>query len=228
MGGVLRAALGGLGVLATLLGALAVAAPAAVAETAPLSALVDAAAAVGPRDLFVAGSAAVGLSLLRAAVGSRESELVGGSPAASRRFAAVLADEPETATAPEGTLAASELDESVERAVAGDERARGAVEDRLRRLAVARLTRAGRDREAADRAVAEGTWTDDRTAAAFLSEADGPVAALRSRLRLWLDPERERERRIERTVAALDDLAESEPGNRPGASGRADPGGDGA
>ncbi|WP_436932767.1 DUF7269 family protein, partial [Halosimplex halobium] len=142
-------------------------------------------------------------------------------------FAAVLADEPETATAPEGTLAAGDLDESVERAVAGDERAREAVEDRLRRLAVARLTRTGRDREAADRAVAEGTWTGDRTAAAFLSGADGPVATLGSRLRLWLDPKGERERRIERTVAALDGLADPEPGNRPGASETADPGGDG-
>lgn len=211
MGGVFRAALGGLGVLATLLGALAVAAPAAVAETAPLSTLVSAAAAVGPRDLFVAGSAALGLSLLRAAVTSRESRLVSGSPAASRRFAAVVADDPETATAPGGTLAATEFDETVDRAVGGDERAGEEVRERLRRLAVARLTREseGRDRESADRAVAAGTWTDDRTAAAFLSEEGGPVATLGSRLRLWLDPDRERERRVRRTVAALDEVAGS-------------------
>jgi hypothetical protein len=208
MVGTLRAALGGLGVLATLLGALAVAAPAAVAETAPLSTLVSAAASVGPRDLFVAGSAALGLSLLRAAVTSRESRLVSGSSAASRQFEAVVADEPETATAPEGTLAASEFDDAVERAVDGDERALAELGERLRRLAVARLTREGWDPEGADRAVAAGTWTDDRTAAAVLSGEDGPVATLGSRLRLWLDPERERERRIERTVAALDEVAE--------------------
>ncbi|ELZ25634.1 hypothetical protein C475_09254 [Halosimplex carlsbadense 2-9-1] len=208
MVGTLRAALGGLGVLATLLGALAVAAPAAVAETAPLSTLVSAAATVGPRDLFVAGSAALGLSLLRAAVTSRGSRLVSDSAAASRRFAAVVAAEPETATAPDGTLAAGEFDEAVERAVEGDERALTGLRERLRRLAVARLGRAGWDPEAADRAVAAGTWTDDHTAAVFLSEESGPVATLGARLRLWLDPESERERRVRRTVAALDEVAE--------------------
>ncbi|QLH84540.1 DUF7269 family protein [Halosimplex pelagicum] len=223
MGGTLRAALGGLGVLATLLGALAVAAPAAVAETAPLSTLVSAAASVGPRDLFVAGSAALGLSLLRAAVTSRGSRLVSGSAAGSRRFAAVVADEPETATAPDGTLAAEALDETVDRAVGGDERAGEEVGERLRRLAVARLAREGWDRESADRAVATGTWTDDRTAAAFLSGDDGPVATLRSRLRLWLDPERERERRIRRTVAALDAVAESAANADAGAAADAGP-----
>ncbi|QPV62075.1 hypothetical protein I7X12_15170 [Halosimplex litoreum] len=216
MAGTVRAALGGLGVLATLLGALAVAAPAAVAETAPLSTLVSAAASVGPRDLFVAGSAALGLSLLRAAVTSRESRLVSGSAAESRRFAAVVADEPETATAPDGTLAANEFAEAIERAVDGDDRALETVDERLRRLAVARLVREGMDCESADRAVAAGTWTDDRTAAAFLSEEDGPVATLRSRLRLWLDPARERERRIRRTVAALDEVAESAADEEPG------------
>lgn len=219
----LRAAAGGLGVLATLLGALAVAAPAAVARTAPLSTLVNAAATVGPRDLFVAGSAALGLSLLRAAVSSRESRLVSGSPAASRRFAAVVADEPETATAPEGTLAASEVDEAIDRAVGGDERAGEQVGDRLRRLAVARLAREERDRASADRAVAAGTWTDDRTAAAFLSGDDGPTPTLGSRLRLWLDPERERERRIRRTVAALDGVAESPAGTGPVGAGPRSP-----
>jgi hypothetical protein len=211
MAGTLRAALGGLGVVATLLGAMAVAAPAAVAETAPLSTLVSAAASVGPRDLFVAGSAALGLSLLRAAVTSRESRLVSGSAAGSQRFAAVVAEDPETATAPEGTLAANDFDEAVERAIDGDDRAVEEVTERLRRLAVARLAREGLDRESADDAVAAGTWTDDRTAAAALSREDGPVATLGSRLRLWLDPERERERRIRRTVAALDGIDGSTP-----------------
>ncbi|WP_436906704.1 DUF7269 family protein [Halosimplex marinum] len=217
MGKTLRAVLGGLGVLATVLGALAVAAPSAVAETEPLATLVGAAAAVGPRDLFVAGSVAVGLSLLRAAVASRESRVV-GDPAASRRFAALLAEQPENATAAEATLAASEFDEAIERAVGGNDRAIGTVRDRLRRLAVARLAREGYDSEAADRAVAAGEWTDDRTAAAFLAGESGPVSTLWSRLRLWVDPERERERRIRRTVAALDDLADPETSDRQGAS----------
>jgi len=112
--------------------------------------------------------------------------------------------------------------------VGGDERAGEAVDERLRGLVVARLTREGYDRAAADRAVATGGWTDDRTAAAFLAGEGGPVPTLGSRLRLWLDPESERERRIRRTVAALDDFADAEASGRREASANGVDGGAGS
>lgn len=58
-------------------------------------------------------------------------------------------------------------------------------------------------------AVAGGEWTDDRTAAAFLAEADGPTPTLLARVRLWLTPERERRRRVDRTLEAIRRLREA-------------------
>jgi hypothetical protein len=59
-------------------------------------------------------------------------------------------------------------------------------------------------RERAREAVAAGTWTDDPVAAAFLAGEGGPVPSLRARARLWLLPERERERRVERALRAIE------------------------
>lgn len=227
MGWSVRGVLGGVGVLATLVGALTVWAPSLVAETEPLATAVASTSGLAPRDLFVFGSVAVGLSLLASALQSRDDRLVAGDPSASDRFERIVVDPPETVTAPEETLTASAFDAAVERAADGDEGAATAVRDRLRSLAVARRSRAERDgdgtgsdpaaaTESAERAVATGAWTDDRTAAAFLSGPEGPVPSLGSRLRLWLDPEAERERRIRRAVEAIDGLAVREGTHTPG------------
>lgn len=53
-------------------------------------------------------------------------------------------------------------------------------------------------------AVEAGEWTDDEAAAAFLAGETVPSPG--ARLRLWLAPERERRRRIERTVTAIERL----------------------
>ncbi|MFC6974660.1 hypothetical protein ACFQL1_08155 [Halomicroarcula sp. GCM10025709] len=77
------------------------------------------------------------------------------------------------------------------------------VVERLSEVATTAHARAADgERSAAREAVRSGTWTDDRIAAAVLSpETPFPVGA---RLRLWLDPERERERRLDRAVAAVE------------------------
>jgi hypothetical protein len=74
----------------------------------------------------------------------------------------------------------------------------------LRGLAVEAMVHEGLDREAARGAVRRGDWTDDRAAAAFLGGAGAPSLPLRDRVRGWLDPDREFERRLDRTVAAID------------------------
>lgn len=57
-----------------------------------------------------------------------------------------------------------------------------------------------------DRALETGSWTDTRLAAAFLgNDADHSVW---SRLRLWLDPERERARRVRVTAREVGALAD--------------------
>ncbi|MFC7142155.1 hypothetical protein ACFQMA_20250 [Halosimplex aquaticum] len=211
MRGPVRTAFGVIGVFATLLGLLSVGAPSFVADTEPLATLVGTASTVEPRTLFVVGSAAFGLYLVGAAWASPEDRLVGGDCSGADRFERVLAAPPETVTAPDRTLVADDFDAAVERANDGDERAMDQIRERLRRLAVARLERDGWDDGSAAEAVASGEWTDDRTAAAFLSDAGATVPSLRSRLGLWLDPATERERRIRRTVAAIDALPDTGP-----------------
>lgn len=57
-------------------------------------------------------------------------------------------------------------------------------------------------------AVDGGTWTADPVAAVTLAGADGPTPPLTMRLRLWLVPTRERRRRIERSVAAIEGVTQ--------------------
>jgi hypothetical protein len=82
----------------------------------------------------------------------------------------------------------------------------GGVEFRSRlredAIAVVHATSAG-DREAAERAVETGTWTDDHIAAAFLGGEPAPGYPFRNRLRGWLRPDLAFEVRFERTVDAL-------------------------
>lgn len=56
----------------------------------------------------------------------------------------------------------------------------------------------------AETLVDRGEWTDDQVAAAFLAGSDGPAPTLEMRLRLWAIPTRERRRRVERTVTAIE------------------------
>lgn len=57
-------------------------------------------------------------------------------------------------------------------------------------------------------AVDAGTWTADPVATVTLAGADGPTPPLTMRLRFWLVPTRERTRRIERTVAAIEGVTQ--------------------
>jgi len=209
MGRLIRATLGTAGVVALVLGGLAVVAPTFVTETEPFSSVVRTAADVGPQTLFVLGSVAATLYLVASLLHSRENRRITGDRSASVRFDRTLVDPPESVSAADGTLVGGAFDAAIERAIEGDERALERVRDRLQRLAVARVTRESGARDgtasadAVRRAVAIGTWTDNRTAAAFCADARGPTASLGSRLRLWLDPETERERRVRQTVAAI-------------------------
>ncbi|MCD2201015.1 hypothetical protein LPA44_14095 [Halobacterium sp. KA-4] len=55
--------------------------------------------------------------------------------------------------------------------------------------------------------LAEGAWTDTHLAAAFLSDVDDVEQTVWSRLRLWLDPERERARRVRVTAREVEAFA---------------------
>lgn len=57
-----------------------------------------------------------------------------------------------------------------------------------------------------DHALATGSWTDNQLAAAFLSPTDETEYTMWSRLRFWLDPHRERARRVRATAREVDAL----------------------
>ena len=204
----LRWVVGGIGALATALAALAVFGMELVPVERAVEPLVTALSGLGPQG-FVLASVAV------AVVGLAVSLLLPGGvrvladDGAAERFERRL-DRPPEGVTHAGLLTGGALDDDVARALAGDGGALAAVREQLRDLAETTIGDRVGDPAAATDLVANGEWTDDRTAAAFL--ADGtPTASLRSRLRLWLDPERERERRLRRTAAAIDRLADEHP-----------------
>ncbi|MCD2204892.1 DUF7269 family protein [Halobacterium sp. KA-6] len=56
-------------------------------------------------------------------------------------------------------------------------------------------------------ALADGAWTESQLAAAFLSDAGDVEYSVWSRLRRWLDPERERARRVRVTAREVEAFA---------------------
>ena len=123
---------------------------------------------------------------------------------ADERFATAVERPPEAVGVTNHTTAGAEFDRQVAGAVDGDPTATEGVRETLRATAVQTYWRAADcEQSAARRAVATGAWTDDSLAAAFLAESDGPTFSLWARLRGWLDPEAERERRIRRSVDAI-------------------------
>lgn len=122
---------------------------------------------------------------------------------------------PEAEEVPAGTPPGDRID----RAVTDDQGARAhlrgddrtAVRDRLRTAAVETLVRVeGQSRSTARDRVESGAWTDDRIAARFLAES-GP-GSLGSRLADALPGGSRFQRRTVRTVEAVLDLADREPG----------------
>lgn len=97
----------------------------------------------------------------------------------------------------EPTVPGADLDRAVRD---GDE---GAVRERLREAAIATLVSQGiRDGDAEDR-VTQGSWTDDAVAASFLGSA-AVRPPWRYRLLATVRPGSSLERRVRRTVAALE------------------------
>ena len=101
--------------------------------------------------------------------------------------------------------------EEAERAARRDRRVEDGldvVRPALRESLLAALVRGGRDREAAEEALAAGTWTDDPVAAATLDRRAGsPERSVRRRVRSWLFPAREVRTRVRRAVGAIAEAA---------------------
>jgi hypothetical protein len=206
------AVLGGLGALATVVAGVFVFAPGAVRGSEPVDAAVGRLAGVDPTLVILAGSVVVGLYVVVSArTGTGGTAGTSGTP---DRFAAAIDDPPEAVTADRRRVAGDRVDRTVDRAVETGGRSLQKVRDHLGQTAATAY--AERERitvERARAAVADGEWTTDATAAAFLADESGPEPGLGARVRLWLAPERERQRRIERTTDAVDRLSKTESGD---------------
>jgi len=187
---------GTMGLLATAVAASLIFAPTAAGES-----LVAVFGSVAPTTALLAGSLVVGLCSVFA--GWLGGLLGGGSPTG---FDVAVDSPPEDVTATEGRLFAADIDAAIDDAVAGDDAAMDTVTERLAAAATtAYAIGTGVSQADARRAVRTGTWTDDAVAAALLSPTE--PQSLLARLRLWLDPESERRRRIRRTVDAIEQVS---------------------
>jgi len=197
---------GALGSLATVAAAGLLFAPDFVLGLPAVEGAVTAAENANSRHLLLLGSLLVGLYLSVAARSATRPVREGDG---DDEFDDATADPPEAVTTARQRQTAEDLDEAIEDAVDGDDDSLDAVRERLRETVTAAYARTtGASTEVARQAVERGDWTDDRTAAAVLAGEDGPTFSLWSRLRLWLDPETERRRRLTCAVRAAGGLTE--------------------
>ena len=199
-----RVALLAAGVAALSAAAVLLVRPAAVAG------VVDPAALDRRLDGTAGVAVVAGGILLAAAVGVWK-----GATATGRGDRDPLRRSPTAPSAGEQAVG-GDFDDLVEAAVdagpAADESPRSAVRSRLRTTAVATLAAVDRESEAVARErVATGVWTDDDVVGAFLGDERAADAPLRWRLYAWLRPDRALERRVERTIAALETYREADP-----------------
>jgi hypothetical protein len=185
-----RTALGVFGVLSTLFGVGLLLAPGLV-ETGPVGSLTDAVASAESTELMLVLGVAAGVLVGVAA-------WPGARPATdgSRQF-----DDAMEGRA--GNRAVGLLGADIETGI----REGGDSWRHVRRLladtaSTAYARKMGVSPEAAETAVDRGRWTDDDLVAGVL----GGGVSWQARLRMWLVPERERRRRVERTIAAIERL----------------------
>jgi len=204
----LQSLLGVVGAALALAGAVVVFLSDSVLSVGPVRRAAEAVGGVEPTAAVLLASGVTGLYL---AVAARSSDAARKTAPereldpADRRFATVPETPPEAVTADRRRLAGADLDAVVDRASDTGGPPLQAVRETLARTATDVYAEyADCDRERARDAVRAGAWTDDPVAATFLAGDDGPAAGLDARVRLWLVPERERGRRVERTVRAIE------------------------
>jgi len=109
-----------------------------------------------------------------------------------------------------GTALAAHVEQATSAARSAGDVAAGVEQVRppLRRALGRALVAGGHDPDDVEAAMADGSWTDDRLAAAVVDESvDPPARSFRERLRDWLFPERGVRERTGRAVAAVDEAA---------------------
>ena len=191
-----RAVLGGVGAVAAAT-AFGLAVAPEIADVPPIDTLVALTAGLDRTQAVLLASTVVAgyVVLARAAGGQSESP--------PDLFDRACRNPPETPTTHTTAQTAARTDATIDRAVTGEQRAVTEVRHSLAATAAAvHAAATDTDRTRAEAAIEAGEWTEDPVAAAFLASSESPPIG--ARLRLWLTPRRERRRRIERTLAAIE------------------------
>lgn len=192
---------GTVGTVATLVGVALLVVPAQVRQFAVVDRFLTETANVPQTTLvLLTGMLACGYVVLAAR--SRTIDSGESDDDAQKRFEALRNRPPEAVTAERQTRTAAGMDDRLEKAVSGADNQMMEVRATLRTLATQ-----GNGKTDRQEAIRNGNWTSDPVAAAFLAGPAGPEMPVSSRLRLWLTPERERRRRIERTLAVIEEQA---------------------
>lgn len=200
---------GTIGVVATGFGLAVFLVPDLVRAVGPLDAVLDGIVGTERRFVMLAAGLVVGAGLVVIARSSPAPAGTGATTAAGDRFE-TEARRPETVTAERRAVTASRVDDGFEVAVREGGTQLREARTQLSTVATGAYAAAtGSSRDTARAAVARGEWTHDPVAAMFLATRDGPEPDVRARLALWLVPRRERRRRIERTIAAIERLGET-------------------
>lgn len=126
---------------------------------------------------------------------------------ATRRFEQYIEQPPGTIPEDDRRLTASDLDEEITEAIENGGESLVVLRRRLRTTAASVYADVMNTQTAsAQTVVDQGEWCRDPVAAAFLAGSAGPSTPLQGKLRMFLLPRRERRRRIERTITAIEQL----------------------
>lgn len=170
----------------------------------PVDAVISQIDSVGAERVLLLTGACVVASLLFALRVPTHSET--GETDAKQRFDQVLEQPPKGVTVGQSRMTGGSLDEAITGAITGGGEPLAAVRSQLQTTAAAVYADImGVDYDAAREAVERGRWCDDRVVAAFLA-TKGVSQPLTRQLWLILSPTRERRRRIERTITAIEQL----------------------
>lgn len=200
---------GGFGVLTTSLGVLLLVEPDILLGIGPIGWLVD---LLSVPDAETLGLVAGGLAFLYLAIAARSrsvGETVQEGTNIERRFDVAATPSPESNATTGRSIAASSLDDDIAEATDSGGDAFREVRSQLLTTAITVYAdHTGTSRERARGAVRSGEWSNDPVARAFLADRDEVTPSTTMRLRHWLVPVRERKRRIERTIEAIEQVQE--------------------
>lgn len=197
-----RVLFGTLGTVATAVGAGLLFTPELLSDVGPLSTAVSVVAGIETTRVALVSGALVFAAL---AVTARSPSTGDSQSTLDARFDQVTESPPEEARVSPDALTGGTLDGDARQAIEEGGTAFRDVRVYLYEVTVSTYAeRMAVSESQAREAVDRGEWTDDPVAAYVLGERQPPLPA---RVRRWLVPRRERERRIQRTVDAIEEVA---------------------